>query len=870
MAQHKFLFVVIATLFSQLVIGQAYISPRLLDKINQEPEAYHWLTIGFDQNVDTEGLIHSFRQRGLNSQERAKEVNRLLIETATNSQADVLEKIASFKNAEVLDFYNFWIINILVVKANSDAVLELAKIRNVQSLDLIEGKFEIHEPIIFGSENKTASPNGVEPGLVAINAPAMWALGYTGRSRLAYNYDTGVWPSHPAFSDRFFANFYPMSQSWFGYFNQNPNGSVSDHGTHTLGTIAGLDTANNDTIGVAFGAYWIANDFVTSTVAGLPPLVNMIAAFQWALNPDGDISTSEDIPDVINNSWRWYDIGDTVHCGGFIVNLMNSIEAAGIANVFSGGNFGPSNTSISSPQRINTSNVNTFSVGSIDANQSSPFPISSFSSRGPTQCPGSGSLSIHPEVVAPGQNVRSAWGQNSYNSISGTSMAAPHVSGAVLLLKEAFPNLSGDELLMALYSSATDMGSSGEDNTFGNGLIDVYAAYQLLALNHSPVDPNTINWDLKIESLSKPTANDISCSSSYDPVVEVKNLGSNTITKIDFGYKINSTGIPVGFTWNGNLSSGQSVSINLPTVNFTGYGYQEMVLEAAINGISAEYDLHNNRRIVRFNRRENKNLPYVQNFEMGFGEDILVLNEDGGIGWDTISISGRGANRVAAQLPLYNYNPRESQKDGLLSPELNIPSSASANLSYDWSYQRLLTVSALQDTFRIYASTDCGLSFPHLLEEKFGMALSTNDTSSQNFIPKYESHWKRDTVDLQAFAGSSIILQFQGVNRKGNNLYLDNISVYEGPDPVGLPKFQSGFYSHLFPNPVKNRLRIEWDAQSQEILKIRIYDLQGRVIWKDELAGNKADIDVSELSKGVYVLQIQSKDGMSRKKFVKD
>ena len=52
------------------------------------------------------------------------------------------------------------------------------------------------------------------------------------------------------------------------------------------------------------------------------------------VKPDDDTSTTLDIPDVINNSWRWYD-DDTIHCEGFIVNLMNAIEAVGIANVFS-------------------------------------------------------------------------------------------------------------------------------------------------------------------------------------------------------------------------------------------------------------------------------------------------------------------------------------------------------------------------------------------------------------------------------------------------------------------------------------------------------------------------------------------------------
>ena len=228
-----------------------------------------------------------------------------------------------------------------------------------------------------------------------------------------------------------------MAQCWDGYFSDTPNGHISDHGTHTLGTMAGLVPETNDTIGIAFEAYWIANDFVTSTVETLPPIAEMITSFEWALNPDGDLTTSYDVPDVINNSWRWYNEMDTFQCSGYAVELMNVIEAAGIANIFSAGNNGPDNDGVRSPQRINSNLVNTFCVGSINANDTQ-YPISTFSCRGPTQCPGEGSLAIYPEVVAPGQNVRSAWGTDSYNSISGTSMASPHVSGAVLLLKKHF------------------------------------------------------------------------------------------------------------------------------------------------------------------------------------------------------------------------------------------------------------------------------------------------------------------------------------------------------------------------------------------------------------------------------------------------
>ena len=159
-----------------------------------------------------------------------------------------------------------------------------------------------------------------------------------------------------------------------------------------------------------------------------------------------------------------------------------------------------------SPQRIKSNPVNVFSVGSVNGNVAFPQPISGFSTRGPSQCPSNGTLNIHPEVVAPGENVRSAWGMDGYNSISGTSMSSPHVSGAVLLLKEAFPQLTGAQLLTALYTTATDMGVTGEDNVYGNGLIDVHAAFLWLAQQHTPRDPlQLLHHDLSVNrSASEP------------------------------------------------------------------------------------------------------------------------------------------------------------------------------------------------------------------------------------------------------------------------------------------------------------------------------------------------------------------------------
>ena len=122
---------------------------------------------------------------------------------------------------------------------------------------------------------KKKSPGNPEPGLIVINVPTMWALGYTGRGRMVYNYDTGVWPNHPAFADRFLANYYPVEQCWYGYYSEEPTGEYHSQGTQTLGTMIGLEDETNDTIGAAFKSYWIANDLVRGTVQELPPISDM-------------------------------------------------------------------------------------------------------------------------------------------------------------------------------------------------------------------------------------------------------------------------------------------------------------------------------------------------------------------------------------------------------------------------------------------------------------------------------------------------------------------------------------------------------------------------------------------------------------------
>lgn len=855
----------------------AQISSRLSETLTvSEAETFHTIRVEFVENVNCYALNHHFKQNRTALEERAKTVITRLKDQAEISQENILQLFEGSLKNEVRNVRPFWIVNLMTLDATSQAINELAQLPEIALIDIEDTKIDWHDEIIRSDAAALRSPNGIEPGLQAINAPAMWALGYTGRGRMLYDYDTGVWPTHPAFADRFLAHRFPMEQCWYGFFSDIPNGNVSDHGTHTLGTMAGLVEDDNDTIGVAFKSYWIANDFVTSTVAALPPLADMMGAFEWALNPDGDINTTHDIPDVINNSWRWRDDPDTVQCAGVVVSLMNAIEAAGVANVFSGGNSGPGNQTVNAPQRINTSEVNTFSVGSVDGNQSFPYPISNFSTRGPTQCDYTGSLAleIHPEVVAPGQNVRSAWGTDDFNTISGTSMAAPHVSGAILLLKEAFPYLSGEDLLWALYETAVDLGDVGEDNVYGRGIIDVHAAFVHLSQSNIPINPNQVAWELAIEIPTATSQYDIMCDGVFVPSFEITNLGDSTITEIDFVYDINGTSA-LNSNWTGNLAPGNTQVINLLPISTTLVGELGLNIHAAIVGHPDEYDLFNNRLHISGNRRSLENIPFTEDFQYGFdANNWLIQNPDGGTTWETIETSGLQWSSESASVQCYSYSPRDSQKDNLISPVLNLPTTLEPIwLLFDVAYQKRAANPTVDDTLQIQVSTNCGQSWDQVVYNKAGEELASTDTVHLNFLPEFSWEWRRDSVLLDAFSGQEILLNFQTRNRKGNNIYIDNISVFEGnAAPSSIANRQKNKI-RVYPNPTNGMIYIESEYELENDINLSIYNALGEQIERRNCIqvenGHRMKINATALTYGLYILSISDQQGIYNTRFIK-
>ncbi len=426
--------------------------------------------------ADIPALSASLTARKATRAERHREVVVALREAAAG-QTPLLDRLETLRGmGEVEGYSSHWIINAVVVLGTARAIEEIAARPDV---DLIAPNFKasLIEPVgNRGDENLRGI--GVTPGLRAINADRVWyELGITGAGRLVANLDTGVDGNHPALASRWRGLEHPWQECWLDlvFGGQTFPSDSYGHGTHVMGTMTGLGAATEDTVGVAWGAQWIACNAINQGVSGEFDN-DILVALDWFAEPDGDPGTVDDVPDVVQNSWGVYEGLGYPDCFSLWWAAIDNCEASGVVTTWSAGNEGPSAGSLRSPADRIASPYNTFSVGAVNATDYGfPYPIADFSSRGPSRCD---NVTIKPEVVAPGVRVYSSVPGGGYQQEgwNGTSMAGPHAAGIVGLIREANPNLEVDVIKDIIMSTSIDFGQAGEDNTYGMGFVDAYEA----------------------------------------------------------------------------------------------------------------------------------------------------------------------------------------------------------------------------------------------------------------------------------------------------------------------------------------------------------------------------------------------------------
>jgi serine protease AprX len=401
-----------------------------------------------------------------------------LREVASRTQAPIIAQLEK----RGIPYQSFWVVNMIQVSGNRALLNELASRPDVRQIDA-NPHVRTNLPVP-GALDAPDQPNGIEWNVTKVKAPKVWALGFKGEGHVVAGADTGVQWDHPALKGHYRGWNGTKASHDFNWHDSTSSHSPTpvdphSHGTFTVSQMVGDDGHGNQ-IGVAPGAQWIACRNMDPSGTGSPTTYSECFQFLMAPYPVGGNPNQGDptkAPDSINNSWG---CPPSEGCSAnTLQTVVDNVRAAGIFSAVAAGNSGSSCSSVSDPPSIYDSSI---TVGATD----SANRIASFSSRGPVTIDGSNRRK--PDISAPGVNIRGAVPTNAYASgWNGTSMATPHLAGAIALLWQAKPSLDGDvnatETLLekkAVHIKTTETcgGTQGKvpNNVFGYGVLNIYRA----------------------------------------------------------------------------------------------------------------------------------------------------------------------------------------------------------------------------------------------------------------------------------------------------------------------------------------------------------------------------------------------------------
>jgi serine protease AprX len=513
------LFVIVGILlfFGQVNAQVEKIGANLREEMSKrEPDELIPIVINLSPQPDIENLKRVAQE--MEKPHRRTYVTSQLKSLATESQQDILTQLKNRESeSKVKNIKSIWLANVIAAEVENQLINDITNIEAVNLIFLEHESFAHHDAAWH---------------VKRVRADTVWqSFGYTGEGIIISVHDSGIYYHHSDLHSNIWNNLgedYDEDghtlefdgQDWvldpgdINYEDDDGNGYEDDligwdfkdgdnnpwydrdHGTHVAGIIAGDGTAGTQT-GVAPNAILMC---LKTTKSGNAYPSDFWISLQYALDNGADIANFS--IGLAMCQPETYEADRATFRQVFEAAVAAGLTICAVA----GSDFyaGPPNGI-----RLPGSVPPVITVGGTDfddniASWSIPGPIAWYNlckpadEWGDSVCyndypypPGL----LKPDVSAPGENITSTWTyDSSYTQLSGTSMAAPAVSGAAALLLEAYPDFTPEIVKYVLEKSSIDLGPAGKDSLYGSGRIDVYGAINSYKTGTITSDETWSNW----------------------------------------------------------------------------------------------------------------------------------------------------------------------------------------------------------------------------------------------------------------------------------------------------------------------------------------------------------------------------------------
>jgi len=413
---------------------------------------------------------------GMRRGERQEFVVDALKDIADVSQAGVISELELYTSESVSNIVSLWLSNAVYCEAAPAVIRDIAS-RN--DITLIDRAAHPDAGLIYPYNVRDATPEELDKAITwsvtLINADDVWALGYDGSGVIVGVIDTGTDYNHIDLNDNMWNDSPACIYGWDFFDGDNDPMDSHGHGTHTSGSVCGDGSEGTET-GVAPGAtcmalrinYYSGGEYT------------WIQAMEFGTDNGASVlSMSLGAPGTGNATLRIAE--ENLLTAGVYHSVAAGNNGSGPGTILSSGDCPPPWFHPDQSYHGGTSAVVT--VGATDNSDN----IAGFSSRGPVTWWGSVAPwndysstqpLIDPDICGPGVDVFSTQWGGGYTTMSGTSMATPHLAGVVALILDANPTLSVAQIDSILEMTAVDLGATGKDNTYGAGRVDALAAVQ--------------------------------------------------------------------------------------------------------------------------------------------------------------------------------------------------------------------------------------------------------------------------------------------------------------------------------------------------------------------------------------------------------
>jgi PKD repeat protein len=310
------------------------------------------------------------------------------------------------------------------------------------------------------------------------------------------------------------------------------------------------------------------------------------------------------------------------------------------------------------------------------------------------------------------------------------------------------------------------------------------------------------------------------------------------------------------WSWSFPGATTTSSSESSPTVMYSSPGTYDVSLSVG-NGTSSKSSTKS--KYITVLSATGKAMPFTEGFEnSNFSTEWMTTNYDGGLTWQEVSGTSSSGSK---SLKLNNYSNSIDQVDVFESKTINLSGFTAVNVSFKVAYA--MKASGNTDALKVYVSSNCGQSWALRLSRS-GTNLANGLTQASAFTPT-ANQWQEITLSNlpTSYLVSNFRIKFEFTSGGGNNIYLDDINIYDASVTGIKNNISKALNFEVFPNPMEENTTIAFELPNQSNVQLSLFDLLGREavsLVDNNLNSGEYKISLSksssQLGKGIYFVRL--------------